>query len=477
MFEEAVLCHRSGNIEDARLIYSELLGLRPNHFGALNLYGVLQAQSGNLKEGIELVRKSVAVKSDYVEASCNLGGLLRDSGELDEAEKYLKKAVSDKPDYARAHYNLGNVLKDKGNISDAQTEYEKAAELQPELIDACYQLSNFRKFKKDEKYFSALESLKNKNISAKQKATIAFTLGKIYSDIDEYDKAFENYKQGNELRKTINKVTFNEDEYAAYINALIDTVDFDFLEERKGFGIESDLPVFIVGMPRSGTTLVEQIVSSHPLACGAGELTFINEAVAELFDPGETDFSKSIKAFDDKKSKKIARSYIEFLSSFSKSAGKITDKLPLNFVNLWFIKLLFPNAKILHCGRDPIDTCLSCYFHDFEYDHPYKNDLKTLGFYYRMYEKIMGHWKSLFGRDIMDVQYEKLVADPDSELKKIIAFCGLEWDEKCLEFYNNKRPVKTASYIQVRQKIYNSSVKRWKKYEKHLGDLISVLND
>jgi hypothetical protein len=229
-------------------------------------------------------------------------------------------------------------------------------------------------------------------------------------------------------------------------------------------------------MPRSGTTLAEQIISSHPLAYGAGELTFINDAVAELFEDCDKDYSKAAKDFSEKKSKETAQSYVDFLKDFSEGSERITDKLPLNFVNAWFIKFLFPKARIIHCKRDPVDTCLSCYFHDFEFDHPYKNDLETLGFYYNLYEKIIGHWKSLFGENILDLQYEQLVANPDSELKNIIAFCGLEWDDKCLEFYDNQRPVKTASYVQVRQKIYNSSVKRWKKYERHLESLINALN-
>ena len=251
-----------------------------------------------------------------------------------------------------------------------------------------------------------------------------------------------------------------------------------FFERAAGLGSGSDRPVFIVGMPRSGTTLVEQIISSHPRAAGAGELPDIPWLIQRL--PAElgsgAGYPGCVEALDRESVQRLAGSYLDRLGLVSATTDRVTDKLPMNYMHLGLIAVLFPNAVIVHCKRDPMDTCLSCYFQNFSRDLGFCFDLEDLGFYYRHYETLMAFWAEVLPLCIHDVAYEDLVKNPEDVSRGLIEACGLEWDPRCLSPHKNRRPVKTASSWQVRQPLYKTSVARWKRYEKHLGPLKSSLD-
>jgi hypothetical protein len=230
-------------------------------------------------------------------------------------------------------------------------------------------------------------------------------------------------------------------------------------------------------MPRSGTSLAEQILASHPDVFGAGELPIVNRMVDQLPTVlnTSTPYPECLKDLDNHTLGQLASEYLEESQQKTNTEEFITDKMPSNFMHLGFISLMFPNARIIHCTRDPLDTCLSCYFQNFTGEHPYAYSLGSLGKFYRMYEKLMGHWSKVIPNQILNLSYENIVENPEQEIRRLVDFCGLEWSDKCLDFHQTKRTVATASHSQVRQKIYSSSVGKWRSYEKHLDELFSAL--
>lgn len=302
-----------------------------------------------------------------------------------------------------------------------------------------------------------------------------FALGKIFDDIKSFTKAFEHYLKGNTFkRKTI---IYDSQNHSAFVDRLIKIYSKKYLQEKTACGSDSKLPVFIVGMPRSGTTLVEQIVSSHPQVYGAGELISllrIENTIAKQFE-ASSPYPECMPLCKDSTLLRFSAEYLEELGNHSQDANCITDKMPDNFLRIGLIKTLFPYARIIHCQRNAMDTCTSIFLNYFGNDIRYSFDLTEIGQYYLDYTRLMEYWSSLFPSEILDVQYEELVMNQEIVSRQLIKYLGLEWDENCLDFHNNKRAVRTASSLQVRQPIYRNSINRWKHYEKHLEPLIAIL--
>ncbi len=302
-----------------------------------------------------------------------------------------------------------------------------------------------------------------------------FCLGKAYESLADYDRSFEHYYRANEIIS----FDYRPEEFTRKIDNIISAYSARFMASAPRARVCSDRPVFVVGMPRSGTSLVEQILASHPQVYGAGELLDIQNIVDDLplrigADPSGADW---VNLLNSEILDSCAQRYLDRLAGFSKDARRVTDKLPHNFMHLGPIELIFPTARIIHCDRDPLDTCLSCYFQEFGGKHTYTTKLPWLGHHYREYTRLMAHWRSLVTLPMLEVQYEDLIAEPDHWIRKIVEFCGLEWDDRCLRFYELERPVRTLSYDQVRRPMYKTSAGRWSRYEKHLGPLLKALED
>ena len=475
--KKAVQYHQTGKLPEAEKIYRKILTVDPNHSDSLHLLGLIAHQAGKSLTAVELIHKAIRKRPHNPVYYNNLGNVLKDQGRLDDAVSCFQKALRLNPDAAETCINLGNALKFQGKIETAEAIYRKALSIKPDFISAYYNLAQLKAFGENDEAFKTLDSIqKNRNLSAKETVEIHFTLGKMYADSGDHDRAFQNYYAGNEFNKKFREPAFNLDHFEKQISLYINTFDSDFFTRKKDCGVETELPVFIIGMPRSGTTLVEQILSSHPHVFGAGELSFINQMINTLFQQNiGLSFSEILQTLDLRIVKHFADQYLNRLCASFKGAMRITDKLPGNFLNLWFIALLFPNVKIVHCRRHPVDTCLSCYFTNFDRDLGYTYDLKTLGLYYRQYQRLMTHWHQVLPAPVLDVQYEELVENQVAVSRKMVKFCGVEWDDHCLEFYKNDRPVETASGVQVRRKIYSTAVGRWKNYENRLTPLIEAL--
>jgi hypothetical protein len=248
-----------------------------------------------------------------------------------------------------------------------------------------------------------------------------------------------------------------------------------FFAERRGvFGSPSDVPVFIVGMQRSGTTLTEQIAASHPQVYGAGELEHIRR-IAGMIKIGRPE--STVRQLTSADSLALAGDYLRKVREIGGDALRIVDKMPHNFQYLGLIAILFPKARIIHCTRDPMDNCVSCFTQSFTGHHGYNTDLRQLGLYYREYRRLMDHWRRVLPIPMLEIDYEEMVADQETQSRRLIDFLGLDWDPACLNFHETDRSVQTASRWQVRQPIYKTSVKRWKDYEKHLGPLKKALGE
>jgi len=306
-----------------------------------------------------------------------------------------------------------------------------------------------------------------------------YALGKIYNDIEDYDASFEYYKKANESRN--NKIEYSAKENTETTGRTIEIFSKDLIDKLQAGGNLTERPIFILGTPRSGTTLAEQIISSHPDVFGAGELRYISRQINSLKShAGKTlPFPEFINHLTTADIKTMASEYIENTNALcgDRCVTRITDKMPGNFKYTGYIACLFPNAKIIHCKRNPLDACLSMYFQAFNAGHRYSFDLENLGHWYKDYLCLMEHWHKLLGDRIYNLNYEDLVNNTEETAKKLLAYCGLEWNDQCLQFYATRREVKTASQWQVRQPIYGESVHRWRNYEEYLAPLMKLFAD
>lgn len=469
----ALVLKARGEKEGAAACYRKAIVLQPDYAEAYNNLANILKDQGRLAEAVSCYRKAIALQPERPETYNNLAIILKDQGRLAEAVSFYGKCLSIAPDMTEAHMGLGNILSAQGKFAEAISSYEKALAINPHLAPALTRLSACRKYiSTSHQDFARCKALldHSEKRSRSDILHLHFALGKMYDDCGSYREAFEHYRQGNHLMHMDSP--FDPVKHSDFINRIISAFPVDFHQQVKFSGSDSEQPVFIVGMPRSGSSLVEQIIASHPLATGADELLKISEIFTKLAgSQGDGDI-----CLPGKISRTEARTSIEeylacLRSNTAADASRITDKLPYNFQYLGLIALLFPGAKIIHCRRQPLDLCLSLYFQLFEAGNPYAYDLLTIGHYFREYERLMAHWHRVLPLPVYDLHYEDLVENLEENARKLIDFIGLEWDDRCLAFHQQQRAVLTASAWQVRQPIYKKSVQRWKNYEEFLGPL------
>ncbi len=492
-----------GAYAEAASLYEQALELDSSHAETLNNFGTSLPHLGRYEEAEQSFRQAIAIKPNYAEPYGNLGILLRLKGELFGAEAALRRALQLRPNFTDARINLGlthttrgrlrdakacfakvlkaaphNVLALYGNgqiatiegrFDEAEATFNHILELDPKMPAAWAGLANLRKMTTgDRAWFEKVEKLATSGIHPMDEVTLRFAMGKYCDDVGDFGEAFQNYKQGNELLGSAAE-RYDRKDRSRLVDDLIHGYSREALSTIEKAGSASTKPVFIIGMPRSGTSLAEQIVASHPAIHGAGELPFW-ETLAE----DQAGITRKISSLPIRV--KTAEAYLHLLEGRSADALRIIDKAPVNSDFLGIIYSVFPNARVIYMQRDPIDTCLSCYFQQFFTSLNFTLDLSDLAHYYREHQRLMAHWRAVLPPGfILDVPYEELVADQEAWSRKMLQFVGLEWDDRCLEFHKNKRQVVTASAWQVRQKIYRSSVARWRNYEKFIGPLKSLV--
>jgi tetratricopeptide (TPR) repeat protein len=390
------------------------------------------------------------------------------------------------PEYAVAHSNRAGVLIQLGRLPEAIACCHESLRLAPDGVLAYVHLGELavqRLYQFTDEEVRRMESLATAHdlgrvpegghrLSDDNASGLHFMLAELCDRNSEYDRAFSHYRRANDLKAQVlrqKNLAFDREGHRRLIDDLIATFDRRFFERVRSFGLATEVPVFVVGMPRTGSTLVAQVLSSHPQVVGAGERRELGDILT-----GAAPYPALMSRLDRFAARALAEGYVSRLSRLGPEAARIVDKMPHNYLHLGSICALFPNARIIHCCRDVMDVCLSCYFQNFTWVN-YATSLEDLGFYYRQYERLMRHWREVLPLPVYEVEYEQLVREQERVSRGLIAFCGLDWSDRCLAFHENRRAVQTASKMQVRRPLYTSSVARWKRYECHLFPLQQAL--
>ena len=458
-------------LEEALASYDKALALKPDYAEALINCGLALQTLKRPDEALACYHKVLALKPNSADDFINRGKALQELKRTDEMIAAYRQAIILNPHFAAAHSTLGVALRQLGHLSEARAAFEEAVRLAPRNTQYRFILSDMTHFVAGDPHLAAMEELARDgtSLSANDRIELHFALAKAYEDLGRHAEAFTQWLDGNALKRR--QITYDE----ATTLGLLDHVRTAFtpglIRKWQNIGNSSPVPVFIVGMARSGSTLVEQILASHPQVFGGGELTSFDSAVQGIRTTpgGPATFPELVSGMAGEDYRDLGTRYLAEIERLAPGATHITDKMPMNFIYAGLIHLALPNAPIIHTVRDPIDTCLSCFSKLFGGALNHSYDLAELGRYYRHYQALMAHWHRVLppGR-ILDVSYEDVVADLEGQARRIVAHCGLDWDPRCLAFHQTQRSVGTASAAQVRQPIYNSAVGRWRVYEEFL---------
>jgi len=475
----ATLLLQQKRYDDTLRILGDILKLQPKHVPTLVCVARAQLARGAHAIAERAAKMALEEDSASAEAYTVLGQINHELDRYEESLLNYEKALKIKPESLESLNFYGIALKSLGRMDEARAMFAKALELQPDAIGAYSNIVDLENFSKDDRLFNAMIGIlqKAKDPNEERYMALHFALGKAYDDMKEYPKSLEHYSIGAKLKRAILK--YDEADIFGFFDSIRTTFNEEYFANRPYAGLPTSLPIFIVGMPRSGSTLTEQIISSHPDVYGAGEIKLLSQCLTNLRQryPNLPRFPQMATAMKSHQWVNVANAYLNELTSMSSTALRITDKLLTNYYFVGFVNTLFPNAKIIHTMRNPVDTCLSAYSKLFKDDMPHSYDLGEIGRYYKKYEELMEHWRRVLPAGVMlDVQYENVVADAETNARKIIEFCGLPWNDACLNFHKSDRPVKTASVSQVRKPIYGSSVNRWERYGDGLKPLIDALN-
>lgn len=462
--------NRPGNANEALSCFKRVIAADPNDADGHNNMGIALGLLRRRDEALEASRMAIKLDPRSWQPWLNLAQIHLQNDEVERALEVYQTGIELATDKNIFNYTLGHTLNLLGKFDTAITFFRRAYEKNPKDLSVLTQFISHQKFTRidDPLLLKARAAVDTSTDEGDALINLCFVLGKIMDKLEQFDDAFAYYKRGNHLRSQT--IRFDRESHRQFIDSIIRQYGTGIIEKLRAFGNPSETPIYIVGMPRSGTTLTEQIVASHPLVAGGGERGFWERIERERAGKESLDQA----AIDS-----IAQACLDDLAGI-KVAGKqtqrVTDKMPNNFLHVGLIHAVFPNARIIHVRRHPVDNCLSIYFQNFRGYHPYAYDLDNLAFYRREYERLMRHWREVMPADrYFEFDYEDLVADQEGMSRKLIAFCGLDWDDACLNFHENERAIKTASVWQVRQKMYTSSVERWRHYEPHIGPLMTLL--
>lgn len=472
-------------LEPALRTLHRALSLAPHDPEAHSAIATAFLNQGFAERAVEHYRTALSIRESPLDR-VNLATVLRTAGRLDEALAECDRALALRPGFPPAVGGKVEVLESWGRTQEAfdlAHEAVRAGVVSPHLAAAYARVC-----RKVGRAADAIDLLTRMTAEPRflphMRSTLLFNLGMLLEGTGEFDRAFDAYRRGNELYPR----TFDPAAHEALLTRVIEAFSPERFAAYARPGFRDALPVFIIGMPRSGTSLVEQIIDSHPDAHGAGELHEITNFVMRLPEllaesrPGvaRAPYPECMASWSGEVAERLAPAYVARLRELAEQAGRpgvarVTDKMPHNFAHLGLIRLLFPDAPVFHCLRDPIDTCFSCYTTPFSPLHSYATDLRHLAFEYGQYRRLMSHWTETLGIRVMPVPYERVVAEPERMTRALLEHAGLPFDPACLRFHESRRVVTTASIDQVRKPIYDSSIGRWKRFEKHLGPLVEGL--
>jgi Tfp pilus assembly protein PilF len=469
-----VTYQEKGDLVSAVNAYKNAIDNDNNYPTAHNNLGKIFLASGEIDSSIEHLECAITLKSDFADAHNNLGSAFLRINKLNDAIKSYKKAIALKPDFAVANNNLGITYLRKGDPKLASKFFENAITITPGYATAHHNLSGVKVYKEKDKQVSLIESLLiENNLSQKERIYLNFALAKAYEDLGNHEELFKHLNEGNRIRKKeMSNSIADSEEHNELIKLFFNSNNINNIKltYRDSLPIR---PIFIVGMPRSGTSLVEQIISSHHEVYGAGEVNNFHNIIMPIIEKHAVNENYNLK---NDEFALIRKQYSNSLERFYANEKVITDKWILNFKTIGFILSAFPESKIVHLKRDARATCWSIYKHYFSDEgNRWAYDYQDLARFYKSYVGLMDYWHNLFPGKIYDISYEDLTSDQEKETRNLLRYCDLDWDENCLNFYTNTRAVKTASAVQVRNKMYQGSSDVWRQYSEHLKPLLDAL--
>jgi tetratricopeptide (TPR) repeat protein len=463
-----------GQLQEALSSFGQALSLKPDYAAAHGNLGNVLLDLQRLEEAAASYRRALALKPEDAESLTSLSVVLRLQGRAEEAESKCRQALAAQPGSASAATVLGEILADQGQFAEADELFRRAIATAPDLAPAWASIPRYRKMDAgDQPWLTGAQQLADQPQPLRHQISLRFAIGKYFDDLQDYEQAFVNYRTANELSKRYG-ARYDREQLARRIDQIRSAFDEKWLRRMHSWSNPSERPLFIVGLPRSGTTLAGQILASHPDVFGAGELEFWNAAAAGMGSAAPA--GGAADSSDPNRIPRLAAEYLRKLAELSPSALRVVDKMPGNFLHLGLIHAAFPLARIIHLRRNPIDTCLSIYFQQLSAAHPYANDLDDLAHYYTEYHRLMQHWQAALPQGAMlDLPYENLVEEPELWARRLVEFAGLPWDAACLDFHLSYRTITTSSRWQVRQQISKSSVGRWRHYESFVAPLERLL--
>ena len=492
--------------EDA---FKKILQEDKNNIDALRFMGILAFKSGNHDIAEAMLTRALKLDPTYSLVWANLGQVFSVTGQLDKAKKSFKnilnmepnnaliwaeygtvltklakykegrdaylKALEFKPDSPRVHLSLGHVFKTMGEIDNSIDAYKKTIIKNNLSGEAYWSLANLKTYSFSENEIKDMEKTLEGDMSDIERSQMYFALGKAYEAKKDFDNSFKNYYKGNKAKKSL--IKYSSDDTTQNTKRILKFFNKENIVNLSKSSTSDKDPIFVLGMPRSGSTLIDQIISSHSKVDGTQELPNIIKIAAELNTTKQDSYPEVLKKLDDFQLSKLGKDYISETKWARDVAPFFIDKMPNNFIHIGLIKTILPNAKIIDTRRDAMDTCFSCFKQFFARGQLFTYSLEDLGNYYTDYIRAMNHWHSVYGKDIFTVHYDNVINETEETIRKLLDYCDLPFEKECLEFYKSSRPVKTPSAEQVRQPIYKSGLNYWKNYEKHLTPLKKIIDE
>ena len=503
-----------GRMQDAEKVLRELLAKEPENEKALRMLGTIALEANRFKAARRLLEKAVELAPGFALGWNDLANLDLKLDRFDDALEKIQRAIDIDPKMAHSYvmrgnvltkaqrheeslaayeealrvspYNMGalsgmgHVLKTIGRQEESIAAYRKCIRAHPAFGEAYWSLANLKTFEFDKEEVEVMERMiTQKDLPDEPKVNFFLSLGKHYENEKDFDKAFEHYRRGNELRRTHEAYDPVHTEFIH--DRIIDVFSREFFAEHQGFGDPDDSPILIVGLPRSGSTLIEQILASHSVVEGTMELPDLSRTIGELnkWNKGKgqdrIEYPEAVLGLNKEQVASLGKGYIDSTMRYRSGKPYFIDKMPNNFPSIGFLKLILPNAKVINARRHPLDSCLGSYKQLFFKGQAFTYDQFELGDYYLQYQRIMDHWHEVLPGNVLDVHYEEMVADQEGQTSRILDYLGLPFEDQCLRFYETERAVNTASSEQVRQPIYTKAVHFWRNYESHLAELIETL--
>ena len=462
--------------EDAIVLLKRAVELKPKFVAAWSALAEAYSDKNQFGEALDAVQRSIKLKPDLPFGFMIRGGILAKMNDHEGAITAYQEALKIDPDHVGSNMGLGNTLKTVGRFEESVTAYKKCIEVHPTFSEAYWSLANLKTYQFEPPEINLMENhLNNKDIPEQSIAFFHIALANVKETKKQYEQAWDHYLSGNTLRRK-NEV-YDSVQTQITHDEVINTFTAEFLNQKTGLGHNSNEPIFIVGLPRSGSTLIEQILASHSLVEGTKELPDLSKLGVKLSKSRTRGmkYPNAVTDMSDAEFSDYGKSYIQTTKRYRTDKPYFIDKMPNNFAHIGFLKLILLNAKVINATRHPLDSCMSSFKQLFYKGQSWSYDLFEIGEYYLEYDRVMKHWQEILPNEILDLEYEKLVENQEHETKRLLEFCGLDWEEHCLKFYETKRSINTASSEQVRQPIYKGAINSWRHYEKYIGPLIEIL--